>query len=136
MKILLDTSGLIAYYNADDKYHTEALETMEKIRKGNIPLTRFHTTDYILDETMTFMECVLNKHELALNVGEALQTSPYTTMIHIDEDLFNEAWNMFKENKEYSFTDCTSFCTMKKFGITHALTLDKHFQKVGFQTIP
>lgn len=136
MKIFIDTSALIAYYNADDEHHIKAFEAMEKIRKGETPLTRFYITDYIFDETVTFIECVLNKHELALNVGEALQTSPFTTMIRIDEELFKEAWNFFKENKDYSFTDCTSFNAMKRHGITHAFTLDKHFQNAGFQTIP
>lgn len=136
MRIFIDTSALIAYYNIDDEHHVEALEAMEKIRKGEIPLTRFYITDYIFDETITFMECVLNEHELALNVGEALQTSPFTTMIRVNEDLFEEAWGFFKENKGYSFTDCTSFHAMRRHGITHALTFDKHFQRAGFQAIP
>lgn len=136
MKIFMDTSGLIAYYNVDDEHHAEAYESMEKIRKGEIPLTRFYITDYIFDETMTFIECVLNRHELAVQVGEALQTSPFTMTILIDEDLFRDAWKFFKENKGYSFTDCTSFNAMKKHGVTHAFTFDKHFQKAGFQTIP
>ena len=136
MKIFIDTSALIAYYNIDDEHHVQALEIMEKIKKGEIPLTRLYITDYIFDETITFIECVLNKHELALNVGEALQTSPFTLMIQISEDLFKEAWNYFKKNKGYSFTDCTSFNAMRNQGITHAFTFDKHFQNAGFQTIP
>ena len=136
MKIFTDTSALIAHYNIDDKYHDEAFEVMEKIRKAEIHLTRFYLTDYIFDETITFIECVLNNHELSLKVGEALQTSPFTTIIQIDQELFNEAWNFFKRNKGYSFTDCTSFIAMNKNGINNAFTFDKHFKKAGFQTIP
>ena len=136
MKIFLDTSALIAYYNVDDLYHAEASETMEKIRRGEIPLTRFYTTDYILDETLTFIECVLSMHELAVEVGEALQASPFTTIIRIDEETFREAWSIFKKSRGYSFTDCTSFTVMKKYGITHAFTFDRHFRDAGFQSIP
>ena len=136
MKIFLDTSALIAYCNVDDRYHPEASKTMERIRRGEIPLTRFYTTDYVLDETLTFIECVLKIHELAIEVGEALQTSPFTTIIRIDEETFKEAWNIFKNSKGYSFTDCTSFAAMKKYGVTHVFTFDKHFQEAGFQTIP
>lgn len=136
MKIFADTSALIAYYNIDDKHHAEAYKTMEKIRRGEITLTRFYITDYVFDETITFIECVLNRHELALNIGEALQTSPFTTIIRINEDLFSDAWNFFKQSKGFSFTDCTSMNAMKKHGITQAFTFDKHFQEVGFQTIP
>lgn len=136
MKIFLDTSALIAYYNVDDRYHAEASETMEKIRGGEIPLTHFYVTDYILDETLTFIECVLEMHELAVEVGEALQTSPFTTIIRVDEEVFTEAWNIFRRSRGYSFTDCTSFTVMKKYGITHAFTFDKHFRSMGFQPIP
>jgi len=136
MKIFLDTSALIAYYNVDDRYHAEASETMKRIERGEIPLTRFYTTDYILDETLTFIECVLGMHELAVEVGEALQTSPFTTIIRIDEEIFSEAWSIFRESRGYSFTDCTSFTVMKKYGIPIAFTFDRHFQDEGFQTIP
>jgi len=136
VKIFIDTSALISYYNVDDEHHAEAFKAMEKIKKGEIPLTRFYITDYIFDETITFIECVLNRHELALNIGEALQTSPFTIMIRTNEDLFKEAWSFFQKNKGYSFTDCTSFKAMKKHGVTHAFTFDKHFQNAGFQTIP
>ena len=136
MKIFLDTSALIAYYNVDDRYHIEASETMKRISGGEIPLTRFYTTDYILDETLTFIECVLGMHELAVKVGEALQASPFTTIIRIDEEIFSEAWSIFRESRGYSFTDCTSFTVMKKYGIPIAFTFDRHFRDEGFQTIP
>jgi len=136
MRVFIDASALVAYYNIDDLYHAEASEVFRKIERGGIPLTRFFTTDYILDETLTFMECVLNQHRLALKVGEALLTSPFTTLLRIDEELFQEAWNDFRDRRGYSFTDCTSFTVMKRFGVTHAFTFDKHFESAGFQTIP
>lgn len=136
MNIFIDTSALIAYYNADDKYHSEAFEVMKKIKRGEISLGCFYLTDYIFDETITFIERVLGNHELALKVGEALQTSPYTTMIQVDEEIFREAWSFFKQNKGYSFTDCTSFQAMKKHGLNNVFTFDQHFRKAGFKIIP
>jgi predicted nucleic acid-binding protein len=136
MKIFIDTSALIAYYNIDDLHHAEASEVFNKIEKGEISLTRFFTTDYILDETVTFIECMLNRHELAVSVGQGLLTSPFTTLLRIDEEFFQEAWNHFGDSRGHSFTDCTSFTVMRKFGITHAFTFDRHFGEAGFQTIP
>jgi len=136
MRVFIDASALVAYYNIDDLYHAQASEVFKRMEKGEIPLTRFFTTDYIFDETVTFIECVLNRHELALNVGEALLTSPFTTLLRIDEELHREAWNHFKGKRGYSFTDCTSFAVMKKLGIAHAFTFDKHFENAGFQTLP
>lgn len=132
----MDTSALIAYYNVDDKFHADAVKIMQKLEKGEVPLTRFYVTDYVFDETVTFIECVLNEHELAVSVGKALQTSPFTTMERIDEGSFKESWSFFKANTQYSFTDCTSFNIMRRLGITHAFTFDKHFKSAGFQMIP
>jgi len=136
MKIFIDTSALVAYYNLDDRHHAEASEVFKKIERGEISLTRFFTTDYIFDETVTFIECILNRHELALSIGEALLTSPFTTLLRVDQEFFQEAWSYFKDNRGYSFTDCTSFTVMRKLGITHALTFDKDFESAGFRTLP
>jgi len=136
LKIFIDTSALIAYYNADDRHHGEAAEVMAKIEGGEIPLTRFYVTDYIFDETVTFIECVLSRHQLARDVGEALLQSPFTTMLRIDEDVFQEAWSRFVGMQGSSFTDCSSFVVMERQGITHALTFDRHFREAGFKTLP
>ena len=77
------------------------------------------------------------KH-FALEFGKKVwhQSDP---MIHTvsatDED---EAWKMFQKyrDKEYSFTDCTSFVVMKRLKIQTALTLDSDFSQVGFLVIP
>jgi len=39
-------------------------------------------------------------------------------------------------DKDFSFTDCTSFVVMQKFGIPQAFTFDKHFRQMGFQAVP
>jgi len=136
LKIFIDTSALIAYYNADDRHHGEAAEVMDRIKSGDIPLTRFYISDYIFDETVTFMECVLKSHQLAWEVGEALLQSPFTTTLRIDEEVFKEAWIRFGEMQGVSFTDCSSFVVMERNGITHTFTFDKHFKEIGFKIIP
>jgi predicted nucleic acid-binding protein len=64
--------------------------------------------------------------------------SPSVRLIHVDEALFDEAWQYFTrhEDKSYSFTDCLSFAVMKQFEIQTALTFDRHFVQAGFQKIP
>jgi len=135
LKIFLDTSALVAYYNIDDRNHAKAREVVAKIEKGEVPLTRFYISDYVFDETVTFIRCVLHQHELALSVGEALQSSPFTTIVWVDEGVFREAWDLFKRRGECSFTDCTSFALMKRMGIQRAFTFDAHFREAGFEAI-
>jgi predicted nucleic acid-binding protein len=38
-------------------------------------------------------------------------------------------------DQRYSFVDCLSFCVMKQYQITQALTTDPHFRKAGFQPL-
>jgi predicted nucleic acid-binding protein len=39
-------------------------------------------------------------------------------------------------DKDFSFTDCTSFVIMQEMGIGAALTLDRHFHQMGFRVLP
>jgi len=136
MKIFLDTSAIIAYYNADDRFHGEATGVIRNLTDGRTPLTRLYISDYIFDEAMTFIECVLRNHALAVDVGEALLSSPFTTVLRVEEDVFEEAWERFRDGEGLSFTDCSSFALMKRFGISHAFTFDRHFADAGFQALP
>lgn len=135
MKIFLDTSAIIAIYNADDKFHDDASRMMKDISTGKIHLTRFYVSDYIFDEAMTFIECVLRDHELAQSVGEALLSSPFTIMLRVDDEVFKEAWDRFKASRDRSFTDCSSFVLMERNGINHAFSFDEHFTEEGFQIL-
>jgi predicted nucleic acid-binding protein len=135
MKIFLDTSALIALYNADDANHTSARTTMDAIRDGGIPFTRFYTTDYVVDEVLTYISCVIGDHGLAVRVGEALLTSPFTTLLRVDADLFQKAWEIFKGHEGLSFTDCASFQAMRDSGLVQAFSYDGHFKAAGFSII-
>ena len=36
------------------------------------------------------------------------------------------------DHQAFSFTDCSSFCIMRRQGLTRALTQDRHFAVEGF----
>ncbi len=135
MKIFIDTSAIVAYYNADDKYHERALEAMREIKDGSIPLTRLYISDYVFDEAMTFFKCVLNRREVAVKIGEAFRESPFTSLLRVDEHVFDEAWERFRKDLGSSFTDCTSYVLMDRHGINTCFTYDAHFKSAGYQTL-
>ena len=39
-------------------------------------------------------------------------------------------------DKDFSFTDCTSFAVMRELKIHEVLTTDRHFVQMGFTTLP
>lgn len=135
MKIFIDTSAIIAYYNADDRFHWDASRVMKELSEGQIPLTRLYVSDYVFDEATTFMKCVLGNPGLAERVGDAFLASPFTSILRVDKEVFEDAWRRFKTSAGTSFTDCTSFALMEKYGIGAAFTYDGHFTVSGFKTL-
>lgn len=136
MKVFVDTSAIIAYYNAEDSHHADAARLMEGIRRGRMSPLRLYITDYVFDEAVTFIECVLHRHDLAAAVGEALLSSPFVIMIRIDGGLFDEAWRAFRDGSGLSLTDCASFAAMRGNGIEDAFAFDSHFRTAGFRMLP
>jgi predicted nucleic acid-binding protein len=56
----------------------------------------------------------------------------------VGPDCANLARELFfrYRDKEFSFTDCTSFVVMRQLRIREALTTDRHFVQAGFGVKP
>lgn len=138
MKLFIDSSAYIAFYNSRDEKHDEAKSFIDEIRKEVFGPVIFYTTDYIFDETVTSITALTQRKNLAINAGEAILSSKITRIITVDDEVFKEAWNLFKEFKDklWSFTDCTSFTVMKRNGLATAFTFDEHYGQAGFKRLP
>lgn len=132
--IFVDTGYLLALELANDINHHAALQHWQRVVKALPPLI---TTSYVFDEVMTFFNS-RGFHAKAVQVGNNLLRSPSMHLIHVDEYLFYEGWDYFKnhQDKEYSLTDCISFLVMQQYGISIAYTFDKHFVQAGFVREP
>jgi len=135
LSLLWDTSAIVAYYYSDDVFHRAAWDFMNEVKKKRL-YRKFYITDYILDESLTFLECVAKDHDLAKEVGEALLKSNFVTMEPVDEELLGESWDLFRRRRGLSFTDCTSFSLMRRKELTMAFTFDRHFKEEGFEALP
>ncbi|MBI4583871.1 MAG: type II toxin-antitoxin system VapC family toxin [Planctomycetes bacterium] len=132
--VLVDTSAFHALENAGDILeHESAKQVAEKLEAENGLLV---TSDYILDETYTLLSSVLG-HKTAVAFGREIQKGG-SEIVQVDEKIQREAWEIFEQyaDKDFSFTDCTSFVVMKRAKIQIAFTFDRHFQQYGFQTLP
>ncbi|MBI4686336.1 MAG: PIN domain-containing protein [Nitrospirae bacterium] len=128
--IFADTSALYAFINAKDPDHKRVKSFLSSF-KGKIFIT-----NYIFDEIVTLVSARVG-HEKAVYVGNILQKSPQIEKVWISPIDEKQAWELFvsRNDKSYSFTDCTSFIVMKRLRITKSLALDEHFKQEGFKEI-
>ena len=138
MKVFIDTSAYIAYYNIRDKNHVAARSFMKKVFEGEYGPIIFYTSDYVFDEVITVILRLTRNKQLAVKVGKYILESRVTRIINVDEEIFSEAWKLFIKyrDKMWSFTDCTSFIIMNRLDIKNAFTFDKHFKQAGYKTLP
>jgi uncharacterized protein len=58
-------------------------------------------------------------------------------IVRIDEADFAAAWTIFQQfqDKQWSFTDCTSRVVMDRLAIQRAMAFDDHFRQFGTVTV-
>ena len=136
-RLFVDTSDWDAIADKGDKNHKRALQFRDEI----IPKCKLVTSNYILDELYTlllmnigFQRTVDFKRKLDLLIAEYL-----LEIIWVNDALAKRAWDVFEQfnaDKQWSFTDCTSYVVMKDFGITDIFAFDHHFEQMGFIRLP
>jgi len=132
--IFVDTGFFIAIVNKDDEFHANAMNLYTALKK-TLNKVKLIFTDYIFDEIMTGLKNHGVNIDAILKFGEDLLLSKYFTFYKVADAHFREAWNMFKKykDKDWSFTDCTSFVVMNDLGIKFHLSFDAHFDQAKFQ---
>ena len=126
--IFLDSSFLVSLEVETDQNHEKAVKIRDEIIEGKF--SKIIISDYIFDETITVTFSKTKELQKAVLVGTNLRES--VEIIKIDEEIFNSAWNLFKNQKEtmFSFTDCTTLALMEKENIKNIATFDKDFKKI------
>ncbi|MFO7539101.1 MAG: PIN domain-containing protein [Chloroflexota bacterium] len=134
MKLFVDTSAWVALSAKNDKYHRPASTAFAGLKRTRFQLV---TTDYILDESLTHLLTHYGHHR-AIAFGRWALNSESIQIYRIDDTIWDEAWQMFQQydDKEWAFTDCTSFMVMQQQQLYQAFTFDRHFGQAGFQLWP
>jgi hypothetical protein len=132
--LYVDTAGWMACADAADPAHRGACDARDAALAANRILV---TSDYVLDETLTLI-----RRRLGVRAAEAwwnqVDASSRLRWEWIDPARAEKARHLFFRHldKEYSFTDCTSFVVMRELRLTQALTTDHHFRQLGFSVVP
>ena len=132
--LFVDTAGWVAAADAADPLSTRVRgERDEWLAGGGILVT----TDYVIDETLTTIRL-----RLGLPAAEAwwqqVDGSSRLRIETIDVGRAERARSLFFRytDKDFSFTDCTSFAVMKDLRLRKVLTLDHHFAQMSFELLP
>ena len=135
MRVFVDTGAFIALTDADDENHIAAKAFYkESIEKG----TKFITTNFVVCETMNYLRAKVS-HKVSVIFWENLKKSGSFEIVDITPLAENAAFSIFRQyaDKDFSFTDCTSFSVMKSLKLRNAFAFDKHFgQYEDFSRLP
>ncbi len=132
--LFVDTAGWMAMADAADPAHQASRRERDVcLESGGILVS----TDYVIDETLTLIRV-----RLGLRAAEEwwaqIDASSRIRWERIDASRAEKARTRFFEwtDRDFSFTDCTSFVVMQELGLARALTTDRHFSQAGFETVP
>jgi predicted nucleic acid-binding protein len=125
--MLLDTSGLLCFFDEDDLRHQDAVSFFQTA-------TTLVTHDYVLAEFVPLCQSRGLNREKALSFVRSLLENPLVEVVWTTEALYTRALSLLEArlDKTYSLCDAASFVLMRERGITEALTTDKHFVQEGF----
>jgi len=135
MKLFVDTGAFIALADADDENHKAAAAFYRNSKKKG---TRFVTTNFVVCETMNYLRSRIS-HQVAVLFRENLNKSGFIEVIRVTPSIEDAAFVIFKQykDKDFSFTDCTSFSIMRSLRLKKAFAFDKHFEQLeGISRLP
>ncbi|MHC4179617.1 MAG: type II toxin-antitoxin system VapC family toxin, partial [Planctomycetota bacterium] len=109
--VFVDTSGWIAILNADDRFHAQASEQLQRLGSAGRPLI---TTDWVFAETGNGLARVGARSQFAQAVETFLRSSS-SRLIRIDEETFRRALELYGQvtDKTWGLVDCASFVVMR-----------------------
>lgn len=132
--VFADSSGLIAVFDATEAHHEEAQKAWRELaRRRRLVLT----TQLVFAETVTFLRRRAG-WRASRKVGEALLASRVIEVAALSDEQLRAAWRelLRSGDSRLSLCDAASFVLMRERGISHVLTLDRHFTEAGFELIP
>ena len=133
-KLLIDTGAFFGREIQQDQHHETSMDGWSEIENSPV---RLYSTEHIFDETLSIL-ARRSSYAFAAEWGiRALQSNEIEWLSTEGKDLETALQLMRKyADQEVSFTDCVSFVLMRKEGIKHAFTFDRHFEAAQFRLWP
>jgi uncharacterized protein len=132
--LFVDTAGWMACADGSDPAHGKTVVVRDSWLEGG---GLFVTSDYVADETLTLLRIRLGI-DAAETWWQQVDGSSRVRWEYVSLARADKARSLFfrYRDKDFSFTDCTSFILMRELKLREALTTDHHFPQAGFGIKP
>ncbi len=131
-RAFLDSSGFLALVNPHDTYHSEA-------RAAWIMLTQEYwttfTTNFVVAETHALFLVRLGHDHATAFLRQITRSSTTIVRVSARDEQRAQAIIFQYQDKDFSFTDATSFAVMERLRIGPAFTFDRDFAQYGLPMI-
>jgi len=130
--IFVDTSAHFALVNSKDIDHENAKKFLEQLSQENNVLV---VSNFIIAEIYTLILRKINRNKAIEYIENLKKTAEIERITEADE---KRAWEIILKynDKDFSYTDATSFALMERFGLSEAFAFDEHFEQYGFIRLP
>jgi len=131
--VFLDTSYVLALFGPRDAHHVTARTLAAALAHAR---TRFVTTRAVLLEIGNALARPATR-AAAVEILRTLDTDPATEVVPLTDARYAQALALYaaRADQAWGLTDCLSFVVMHEFGLTSALTADRHFEQAGFRAL-
>jgi predicted nucleic acid-binding protein len=129
-RVLVDTSAVVAFLDADDPRHADVVATFEALASEELV-----THGYVIAELLA-----VTRRRLGVDATIALldDVLPTIELLPVDAPLHAQAQQRYRASlpSGKSFVDHVSFTVMEREGIATAFVLDAGFAATGVQMVP
>lgn len=128
-RVLVDSSAFLSLEDPDERSHKSIRRILGELVSSG---ARLLTTNFVFDETYTLILVRLGRRR-SVAWGESFKEGRLVQLIRVDEAHETRAWELILayRDKDFSYTDATSFAVAESLGIEEALSLDRHFRQYG-----
>jgi uncharacterized protein len=131
--VFADTFDWAPLTSTEDPAHKRAMEISRIVSPDKIV-----TTDEVLCEYLALFAGARPtvRDQAGKNVARLIN-DPSVLVVPQSRDSFLKGLELYRArpDKGYSLTDCISMQTMRREGVTEALTNDRHFEQEGFRAL-
>lgn len=132
-RVFVDTSAYVALMRAADGQHQQARHIMDRIVGAQ---SRLFITNFVIAEIHAFLVTRSGVPLATRFIQEVGRSTINAIRVGAEDEERAKDIIVQYNDKDFSYTDATSFAVMDRLDIQHAFSFDHHFRQFGFILLP